>query len=96
MRALKAWKQEIPRDPIAWLILVGRNVATDRKRRVQRREIALPEGFEPEGSESDRGPEAGWVEGLDRRAYGDDTLRLFFVCREWKNRTRGGNRRRPA
>ena len=80
VRALKAWKQEIPRDPVAWLILVGRNVAIDRKRRIDRRELTLPEGFEPESSPSARDPEAGWVEGLDRRGYGDDTLRLFFVC----------------
>src|SRR5690349_12451571 len=42
LRALKTWPQKgPPRDPAAWLIFVGRNVAIDQVRR-RRREEELP------------------------------------------------------
>src|ERR1700710_550018 len=42
LRALQTWPQNgPPRDPAAWLILVGRNAALDAVRR-QAREVALP------------------------------------------------------
>ena len=43
LRALKAWPQNgPPRDPAAWLILVGRNAAMDQLRR-QARQTKLPD-----------------------------------------------------
>jgi RNA polymerase sigma-70 factor (ECF subfamily) len=43
LRALSAWPRNgPPRDPAAWLILVGRNAALDRVRRDQRHQ-ALPD-----------------------------------------------------
>ena len=43
LRALKTWPQNgPPRDPAAWLIMVGRNVAIDEVRRT-RKQQALPE-----------------------------------------------------
>ena len=43
LRALKNWPRNgPPRDPTAWLILVGRNVALDAVRR-HKREAPLPE-----------------------------------------------------
>ena len=43
LRALKSWPQNgPPRDPAAWLIMVGRNAGIDDVRRV-RREQPLPD-----------------------------------------------------
>ena len=43
LRALKTWPQNgPPRDPAAWLIMVGRNVAIDEVRRA-RKQQPLPE-----------------------------------------------------
>ena len=43
LRALKSWPQNgPPRDPAAWLIMVGRNVAIDEVRRSRKQE-PLPE-----------------------------------------------------
>ncbi|MDE2069515.1 MAG: RNA polymerase sigma factor, partial [Bradyrhizobium sp.] len=43
LRALKSWPQNgPPRDPAAWLIMVGRNVAIDDIRR-SRKQQPLPE-----------------------------------------------------
>src|SRR5258707_14678283 len=44
LRALKSWPQNgPPRDPAAWLILVGRNVAIDDIRRRNKQEPLPPE-----------------------------------------------------
>ena len=43
LRALKTWPEKgPPRDPAAWLIFVGRNVAIDQVRKSSRHD-ALPE-----------------------------------------------------
>jgi RNA polymerase sigma-70 factor (ECF subfamily) len=77
LRALKHWPQNgPPRDPAAWLILVGRNVALDQLRR-RRRQEPLP----PDEAISDLGDaEASLVERLDGAGYRDDVLRLLFIC----------------
>lgn len=77
LRALKAWPQNgPPRDPAAWLILVGRNAAIDAARRRSRQE-PLP----PEEMLSDLGDtEAALAERLDDSDYRDDVLRLLFIC----------------
>jgi RNA polymerase sigma-70 factor (ECF subfamily) len=77
LKALKNWPQNgPPRDPTAWLILVGRNAALDGARR-RRREAPLP----PDDTISDlEDAEATLVERLDGSEYRDDVLRLLFVC----------------
>ena len=77
LRALKAWpKNGPPRDPAAWLILVGRNVALDGARR-KRKQTSLPD--EDQLSDLDD-VEAELVDRLDTSEYRDDLLRLLFVC----------------
>jgi RNA polymerase sigma-70 factor (ECF subfamily) len=77
LRALKHWPQSgPPRDPVAWLILVGRNAGLDGARRAQRQE-PLPE--EALVSDLDDA-EAALAERLDNAHYRDDVLRLLFVC----------------
>jgi RNA polymerase sigma-70 factor (ECF subfamily) len=77
LRALKAWpKNGPPRDPTAWLILVGRNAALDGVRK-QSRSSPLP--AEELISDLDDA-EASLVERLDGDHYRDDVLRLLFIC----------------
>jgi RNA polymerase sigma-70 factor (ECF subfamily) len=77
LRALKAWpKNGPPRDPTAWLILVGRNAALDGVRK-HSRSAPLP----AEELISDlEDAEATLVERLDGEQYRDDVLRLLFIC----------------
>jgi RNA polymerase sigma-70 factor (ECF subfamily) len=77
LRALKNWPTNgPPRDPAAWLILVGRNIAFDSARR-KSREQELPD----EEKISDLGDaEAEMADRLDDAHYRDDILRLLFVC----------------
>src|SRR5262247_2471745 len=77
LRALKTWTVNgPPRDPVAWLILVGRNVALDDVRR-RRRTEALPD--EEVISDLDDA-ESDLAERLDSSHYRDDVLRLLFIC----------------
>ncbi|MGE0748487.1 MAG: RNA polymerase sigma factor [Rhodospirillales bacterium] len=77
LRALRNWpKNGPPRDPAAWLILVGRNAALDSARR-QKRLTGLPD--EEAISDLDDA-EAAMAERLDGSHYRDDILRLLFVC----------------
>ncbi len=77
LKALKSWPENgPPRDPAAWLIMVGRNVALDALRREKKSE-ALPD----EEILSDReDTEAALVARLDDAHYRDDILRLLFIC----------------
>ncbi|ESR25566.1 RNA polymerase sigma factor [Lutibaculum baratangense] len=77
LRALRKWpEQGPPRDPAAWLILVGRNSGVDAARRAKR---LTP--IEDEAALSDLGDaEAEAAERLDGERYRDDILRLMFVC----------------
>ena len=77
LRALKAWPQNgPPRDPAAWLIMVGRNAAIDQIRR-QAKQTALP----PEDLISDLDDvETPMADRLDGAHYRDDILRLLFIC----------------
>lgn len=77
LRALRTWPQNgPPRDPTAWLIFVGRNVALDQVRRRTKQE-ALP----AEDQLSDLGDaESDVAERLDGAHYRDDILRLLFIC----------------
>ena len=75
LRAVQTWPDKgPPRDPAAWLITVGRNAAVDTKRRI--RSIGpLPEADALPDARDDLAPER-----LDESHYGDDILRLLFVC----------------
>jgi RNA polymerase sigma-70 factor (ECF subfamily) len=77
LRALQNWPVNgPPRDPTAWLILVGRNVALDDIRR-RSKSGPLPADAEL----SDLGDaEADIAERLDNSHYRDDVLRLLFIC----------------
>jgi RNA polymerase sigma-70 factor (ECF subfamily) len=77
LRALKAWPANgPPRDPAAWLILVGRNAAIDDTRRQSRHEPLPPDELlsDLEDAETDL------AERLDGAHYRDDILRLLFIC----------------
>jgi len=77
LRALKNWPQKgPPRDPAAWLILVGRNAALDGVRK-QSRTTSLPPDEEMSDLED---AESRLVERLDGSHYRDDVLRLLFIC----------------
>ncbi len=75
LRALKTWPQNgPPRNPTAWLILVGRNTAIDAARR-QRKQAPLPDK-----ELVDSASEADLADRLDEAHYRDDVLRLLFIC----------------
>jgi RNA polymerase sigma-70 factor, ECF subfamily len=77
LRALKNWPQNgPPRDPTAWLVLVGRNVAIDATRH-RARQQPLPDGDTLPDAED---KEAELAERLDASHYRDDLLRLLFIC----------------
>jgi RNA polymerase sigma-70 factor (ECF subfamily) len=75
LRALKTWPHKgPPRNPTAWLIMVGRNAALDAQRRIRSTE-PLPEADGLTDTRDDFTPER-----LDESHYGDDILRLLFMC----------------
>src|SRR5678815_6096280 len=77
LRALKNWPEKgPPRDPTAWLILVGRNAALDGVRK-QSRITELPPDEEISDLED---AESQVAERLDGSHYRDDVLRLLFIC----------------
>jgi RNA polymerase sigma-70 factor (ECF subfamily) len=77
LRALKNWPVNgPPRDPTAWLILVGRNAALDDVRRRSKSQ-ALPDDYAISDLED---AEADLAERLDSSHYRDDVLRLLFIC----------------
>ncbi|MDD3443838.1 MAG: RNA polymerase sigma factor [Zavarzinia sp.] len=78
LRALRHWPNKgPPRDPVAWLIMVGRNAGVDGVRRRARNAPPLPD----EAVLSDLDDvEAPLAERLDDSHYQDDVLRLLFVC----------------
>ena len=78
LRALKTWPQNgPPRDPAAWLILVGRNAALDAVRRRSREQAAAAGGA---SSPTWTTPRRALAERLDGAHYRDDILRLLFIC----------------
>jgi RNA polymerase sigma-70 factor (ECF subfamily) len=77
LRALQAWPRNgPPRDPKAWLILVGRNAALDGVRRLSR-QAPLPSD---EALSDLDDAEAALADRLDGSHYRDDLLRLLFMC----------------
>jgi RNA polymerase sigma factor, sigma-70 family len=77
LRAMKNWPRNgPPRDPAAWLIMVGRNAAIDGVRR-RAKQTELP----PEEVLSDLDDaEERAAEQIDHADYRDDLLRLLFIC----------------
>lgn len=77
LRAIRTWPDKgPPRDPIAWLIFVGRNSGIDAVRK-QAKTQALPDEdliSDKEDAESDI------ADRLDESNYRDDILRLLFIC----------------
>jgi RNA polymerase sigma-70 factor, ECF subfamily len=77
LRALQTWPQNgPPRDPAAWLILVGRNTAIDAVRRARKQEPLPAEEVISDLNDA----EAELAERLDGADYRDDILRLLFIC----------------
>ena len=77
LRALRKWPANgPPRDPAAWLIMVGRNAAIDATRR-RKKLTALPDEEQLSDLED---AETALAEGLDGAHYRDDVLRLLFIC----------------
>jgi RNA polymerase sigma-70 factor (ECF subfamily) len=77
LRALQHWPDNgPPRDPAAWLIFVGRNVAIDAARRRGRQEALPAEEIISDLNDA----EAELAERLDGAHYRDDILRLLFIC----------------
>ncbi|MGA9895382.1 MAG: sigma-70 family RNA polymerase sigma factor, partial [Xanthobacteraceae bacterium] len=77
LRALKSWSLNgPPRDAVAWIVLVGRNIGLDEARR-SKKSAPLPADeviSELDDAESDL------AERLDDSHYRDDVLRLLFIC----------------
>jgi RNA polymerase sigma-70 factor, ECF subfamily len=77
LRALQHWPQNgPPRDPAAWLIFVGRNIAIDAARRRGKQEPLPAEDVISDLNDA----EAGLAEQIDGADYRDDILRLLFIC----------------
>jgi len=77
LRALKNWPVNgPPRDAVAWLVLVGRNVGLDDVRKSGKSE---PLPADDAISDLDDA-ESDIAERLDNSHYRDDVLRLLFIC----------------
>jgi RNA polymerase sigma-70 factor (ECF subfamily) len=77
LRALRTWPLNgPPRDPTAWLILVGRNAGLDATRRRERHD-PLPTD---EAISDLNDVETPLADRLDESHYRDDILRLLFIC----------------
>ncbi len=77
LRALKRWPVNgPPNDPVAWLILVARNVALDEVRRNSRLQELPPDDVISNTDDA----ETPLAEKLDNSRYRDDVLRLLFIC----------------
>ena len=77
LRALQSWPRNgPPRDPAAWLILVGRNAALDRVRKASKHEPLPADELISDLDDA----EAPLAERLDGSHYRDDILRLMFIC----------------
>lgn len=77
LRALRTWPLNgPPRDPAAWLILVGRNAGLDGARRRSRHDPLPPDDQLSDLDDA----ETPLAERLDNSHYRDDVLRLLFIC----------------
>lgn len=77
LRAICTWPEKgPPRDPAAWLILVGRNSGVDTIRKSARTTTLPDERMFSDLSDA----EADIADRLDSSHYRDDILRLMFIC----------------
>src|SRR5262249_32186441 len=77
LRALRNWPiNGPPRDPKAWLIMVGRNFALDDVRRARKSEALPPDEIISNLDDA----EADAADRIDNSHYRDDVLRLLFIC----------------
>jgi RNA polymerase sigma-70 factor (ECF subfamily) len=77
LRALQRWPLDgPPADPLAWLILVGRNAGLDTVR--QARRLQPLDATAEDLLAGDPSPD--WTDRHDDAPYRDDLLRLLFVC----------------
>lgn len=77
VRAMRVWPTEgLPRDPVAWLVLVGRNAGIDEVRRRALNDALPQEDLISDTDDAD----PALMERLERARYRDDVLRLMFVC----------------
>jgi len=77
LRALKSWPQNgPPRDPAAWLIMVGRNAAIDEVRRSNKQDVLTDDAVISDLDDA----EEELADRLDGSHYRDDILRLLFIC----------------
>ncbi len=75
VRALNAWQgQDLPDDPFAWLLKVGRNAALDIMRKNSRANSIRTKPDDPMDVET------LLAEELDQDGLRDDVLRLMFIC----------------
>jgi RNA polymerase sigma-70 factor (ECF subfamily) len=81
LRALKSWPVNgPPRDPAAWLILVGRNFTLDEVRRRNKQQRLPDDEFGHDGISNPDEAQVALAERLDASHYRDDILRLLFIC----------------
>jgi len=79
LKALRSWSPDrLPADPVAWLIVAGRNAGIDAIRKRRRETLTAPDALEPPFDGP--WPEDVLSESLDRSVYRDDILRLLFTC----------------
>ncbi len=75
LKALQVWPDRgLPRDPLAWLLTVGRNAGVDSLRKSARAEnlVAIEAPLEPTEDE--------FIDLVDAAGLRDDVLRLLFIC----------------
>ena len=80
VNALTAWARNgVPRDPVAWLIVAGRNRGLDQIRRNSKFLGGAPEAvLDAAAAEID--VEQMQAAAIDAADYKDDVLRLMFMC----------------
>ena len=77
LRALRHWPAKgQPRDPVSWLIFVGRNAGVDSHRKSARFTAMSPELEAGDATD----PEEEIIQEMDQQVFQDDFIRLFFVC----------------
>ncbi|MGH6890863.1 MAG: RNA polymerase sigma factor [Dongiaceae bacterium] len=77
LRALDAWPRNgPPRDPAAWLIMVGRNAGIDEARRRSKQQPLPQDEIISDLDDA----EMAIADRLDDSHYRDDILRLLFIC----------------
>ncbi|MEE4011082.1 RNA polymerase sigma factor [Roseibium sp. FZY0029] len=79
LRALKTWSpDQMPGDPVSWLIVAGRNAGVDALRKRKRETLTAPDDLAPLSKGPH--PEDDLTQSLDHSVYRDDILRLLFTC----------------